>query len=160
MRDGPSPDDDDESPPSLDTAIQRLAETIKEFDVHSGVSNGNGHGTMVCNGNGHADATKRNGVFGASSNGNGIGRINNGSRHNSIASGNGSRHNSVTSGNGSRHSSIASGNGSGKANGNGHSMSGNGKGNCKPQLTHETKMEGTKSKEPSLINGKIPGPGK
>ena len=41
-------DDDDESPPSLDTAIQRLAETIKEFDVHSGVSNGNGH-----NGNGH-----------------------------------------------------------------------------------------------------------
>ena len=36
-------DDDDESPPSLDTAIQRLAETIKEFDVHSGVSNGNGH---------------------------------------------------------------------------------------------------------------------
>ena len=160
MRDGPSPDDDDESPPSLDTAIQRLAETIKEFDVHSGVSNGNGHGTMVCNGNGHADATKRNGVYGASSNGNGIGRINNGSRHNIITSGNGSRHNSVTSGNGSRHSSIASGNGSGKANGNGHSMSGNGKGNGKPQLTHETKIEGTKSKEQSLINGKIQGPGK
>ena len=72
MRDGPSPDDDDESPPSLDTAIQRLAATIKEFDVHSGVSNGNGHGTTVCNGNGHADVTKRNGVYGASSNGNDI----------------------------------------------------------------------------------------
>ena len=149
MRDGPSPDDDDESPPSLDTAIQRLAETIKEFDVHSGVSNGNGHETMVCNGNGHADATKRNGVYGASSNGNVIGQKNNGSRHNS-----------VTSGNGSRHSSIASGNGSGKANGNAHSMSGNGKGNGKPQLTHETKIEGTKSKEQSLINGKIQGSGK
>merc|ERR1712110_917227 len=37
-------------------------------------------------------------------------------------------------------------------------MSGNGKGNGKPQLTHETKIEGTKSKEQSLINGKTQGP--
>ena len=45
-RDGHSGDDDDESPPSLDTAIQRLAETIKEFDVHSGGSYVNGNGKL------------------------------------------------------------------------------------------------------------------
>ena len=44
--DSRSYDDDDESPPSLDTAIQRLAETIKEFDVHSGNGVVNGNGKM------------------------------------------------------------------------------------------------------------------
>ena len=142
-------DDDDESPPSLDTAIQRLAETIKEFDVHSGVSNGNGNGNSVSNGNGKThlihdfkteeiilkEKTLTNGNHRANGKNGNSNLLHDGKNGGPV-----SKEKPETNGNGSR---VATRNGNGK-----------------PPLAKESKSERNVAKEKPKQNGSINGTGK